>query len=483
MGSNKRDAFFQAIETENLKTLRWSLQHGGMSVTHPHNDENLPPLHVAVKLGKPKSLKALLESVDLTRDQAAVDVPDHTHGDRTALMLAAAGNWMEGCEMLLKSGASLTVKDEKGRTAADYAKLKNRTKIVEFFAEYEKRQTVQVSDETELDAETRKLNKLQLEAEQRGISVDKLKQEKEQRAVEEKKSRDEKSVKEAEVEKNRKLVASQAAWEEVRRAATDQLYDLSVPDATKYPGSFDEAIYLSIWLKTINIRKLSAGMNALPIKVFQLKSLNELILRDCGIAELPEDLGKELSQLRVLDIENNQVSKLPDSLHELPHLELLNVNHNKLTSLHQVEKCSYLVTLKAGWNQLKTLDLDLSTLPRLEALLVESNQLGELPSEIGELNNLVELNIADNNIEELPSELGNLNPKKFLKIELQGNPIRDKKIFRTLEKGAKPMKELLGYLQKQKSRGGKKGSNKKSKKEETESEEEQEDGSGAGAAQ
>ncbi|UZM97525.1 hypothetical protein OL548_20505 [Lysinibacillus sp. MHQ-1] len=47
---------------------------------------------------------------------------------------------------------------------------------------------------------------------------------------------------------------------------------------------------------------------------------------------MPEKIG-ELALLRVLDLEDNQLQKMPDSLHKCLTLRRLNVRHNKLSTL------------------------------------------------------------------------------------------------------------------------------------------------------
>ncbi|KAA8493727.1 Ras suppressor protein 1 [Porphyridium purpureum] len=456
---DKRAQFFDAIRDEKLQTIRWSLRHGGMTPTNPFSDDDLPPLHVAVQLGKLKSLRTLLEHVDRTRDQATVDVPDATHANRTPLMLAAAGGWEDGCRVLLKSGASLSVKDDKGRTALEYAQIKKRAKIVRLFEEALREP--ESADEAEMDPEVRKQQKLEREAEDRGISVGKLVEEKQAQQQVAESSRVEQDIQEYKQEQLLSQVKNTAAWDEIQRAAAERYHDLSVPEGRH--NELDSTLWLCGWLKTLTISGLGAELGALPRDVFQLSSLTELTLRNCGISSLPEDFGDKMPQLKVLDLEGNALETLPRSLGKLDALEVVNLNRNALRSVAALEGCSSLVTFKVAYNQLEALDLDFAKMPRLQLVGVEGNRLAALPAELGDLQNLQELNIADNQLVELPPELGNLNVKKFQTIELRGNPLRDKKIDRIMDKGAKPMKELLAHLKKQQSSSARKGGGKKKK--------------------
>lgn len=40
---SKAEACFEAIKTENIKTLHWSLRYGGCSATKPYDEECAEP--------------------------------------------------------------------------------------------------------------------------------------------------------------------------------------------------------------------------------------------------------------------------------------------------------------------------------------------------------------------------------------------------------------------------------------------------------
>ena len=74
--------------------------------------------------------------------------------------------------------------------------------------------------------------------------------------------------------------------------------------------------------------------------------------------------------------------------------------------------------------------------------------------------------------------------KKITSLMVEGNPLRDRRLTKILEKGRQPIKELLQYLRKQpKTRqsgaggaGGKKGKKAKGKGREQDSAEDEDDG-------
>lgn len=81
---------------------------------------------------------------------------------------------------------------------------------------------------------------------------------------------------------------------------------------------------------------------------------------------------ERVPRLQRLDLSNNQLRALPDSVYALQTLETLNVQLNRLTMLStDVEKLTQLETLDARHNELKILPVkQLVTLQRLKRLHV-----------------------------------------------------------------------------------------------------------------
>ena len=61
-------------------------------------------------------------------------------------------------------------------------------------------------------------------------------------------------------------------------------------------------------------------------------SLQQLLLYDCGLTELPASLGK-LRALQKLEVSDNRLARLPDSFAELRALKDLGLFHNQMTIL------------------------------------------------------------------------------------------------------------------------------------------------------
>jgi len=116
-----------------------------------------------------------------------------------------------------------------------------------------------------------------------------------------------------------------------------------------------------------------------------LPSVVELNLYNDDIRELPESIGT-LNSLEVLILPNNKITKLPESF-------------RKLTSLKKVD---------LSWNDVTNVPEWISSLSSLEELNLRGNQLESLPDTISSLPSLKILTITQNkNIIQIPKDLQN----------------------------------------------------------------------------
>jgi Leucine-rich repeat (LRR) protein len=63
------------------------------------------------------------------------------------------------------------------------------------------------------------------------------------------------------------------------------------------------------------------------------ESLVELRLDECGINELPEGFGRSMTQVKLIDLHCNSLSRLPNSFCAMKNLETLTISLNYLTIL------------------------------------------------------------------------------------------------------------------------------------------------------
>ena len=104
-----------------------------------------------------------------------------------------------------------------------------------------------------------------------------------------------------------------------------------------------------------------------------------------GITQLNPEIGN-LTELRVLTINDGQILTLP--------VEIFN--------------CTKLTRLEIKNSNLKFIPLGLSKLTGLTELDLRNNELEQLPLDIGKLKSIVKIQLWGNNLIGLPSDIGNL---------------------------------------------------------------------------
>ena len=174
-----------------------------------------------------------------------------------------------------------------------------------------------------------------------------------------------------------------------------------------------------------NIRELKLSNNNLtrvPAELSLLietghSALNFLDMLNNRIAALPDSIGR-LSTLQGLYVENNHLTELPASIGQLSELTALFVNSNRLTSLPgSIGQLSRMATLDLHSNRITALPDSIGQLSkRLASLLLQSNQLTALPDSIGQIAGLGVLNLASNRLSSVPDSIAKLGRLRFLDI-------------------------------------------------------------------
>jgi len=157
-------------------------------------------------------------------------------------------------------------------------------------------------------------------------------------------------------------------------------------------------------------------LNALADSIGGLSNLQELTLYGNQLEKLPNSIG-ELSNLKRLLLYRNQLKELPNSIGGLSNLQALLLFSNQLKELpNSIGDLNNLRELDLGYNQLKELPNSIGGLSNLQELYLSENQLKELPNSIGGLSNLQQLYLSKNQLEELPNSIGGLSNLRELDL-------------------------------------------------------------------
>jgi len=209
-------------------------------------------------------------------------------------------------------------------------------------------------------------------------------------------------------------------------------------------------------------------LNMLNLDNRRIGDLKELYLDHNCINNVPANVFRELKNLTILDLSNNQLSSIPSEVSELKELKVFNVSHNNLTNLpNEIGQLVKLTHLDIGFNFIETINTEaLSNLANLRILMMQRNYFNRLPTslfaklpllesfsisgspcfhplkqrvyeaiatrvtkvdfsdsgvtclpiEIGSIANLVDLDLSNNRIKDLPPQIGKLSNLTSLNI-------------------------------------------------------------------
>lgn len=129
---------------------------------------------------------------------------------------------------------------------------------------------------------------------------------------------------------------------------------------------------------------------------------------DKCLTEIPWGIRDAISLYERMDASFNAIQDLPVEIPlRLPHLNFLDLSHNRLTSLPEsFGLLFHLKTLLLKHNHLSKLPNSFTHLVKLEKVDLSNNGLRELPEAMGEMESLSKLNVAYNKLKTLPPSLG-----------------------------------------------------------------------------
>ncbi len=149
------------------------------------------------------------------------------------------------------------------------------------------------------------------------------------------------------------------------------------------------------------LKKLKLGLNNLkcvPKWLKNLSSLNKLSLGGNKSLSNIEEWFDYLPPISKLNLYNNDIKLLPESIGSLDSLEILIMPNNHISSLPESFKnLTSLKKLDLSWNDISNLPEWIDSLTSLEELNLRGNKLSKLPESLSSLHSLKMLNITLNN--------------------------------------------------------------------------------------
>ena len=127
-----------------------------------------------------------------------------------------------------------------------------------------------------------------------------------------------------------------------------------------------------------------------------------------NIMKFEKKFFSHFRSLIIVDLSNNNLSKIPGGLFKLKYIKELNLEKNHINYIqHQLSNLTNLEKLNLAYNEITLLPNSLFKLQKLQIILINYNKIKLIPIEIGLMKNLQRLNIFNNLINELPTTLSN----------------------------------------------------------------------------
>lgn len=136
----------------------------------------------------------------------------------------------------------------------------------------------------------------------------------------------------------------------------------------------------------------------------------------CGLKQFPKEIISLANSLEVLDLSDNQLTELPDSISQLKRLKIIFFERNHFVAFPKILKELPLLSM-IGFksNQIQTVPENAFP-PMLKWLILTNNKIKKIPKSIGDCILLQKCTIAGNLIEELPSVMANCVNLELLRI-------------------------------------------------------------------
>lgn len=157
------------------------------------------------------------------------------------------------------------------------------------------------------------------------------------------------------------------------------------------------------------------GLTNFPAALCNLTKLRTLNINETNISVLPNEIDY-LSELRTFNAQKTPLKALPPEIGNLTNLEDFDMSQSSLEHLPNISKLTKLIRLRMGDTRLTHLPDCFATLQDLEEVNLERSPIETLPDSLGKVKNLRYLNLAGcSSLTSLPATLWDL-PKLQISI-------------------------------------------------------------------
>lgn len=186
-------------------------------------------------------------------------------------------------------------------------------------------------------------------------------------------------------------------------------------------------LILDQWIEEASEAELNSRLLAKGIVEDFLSNPCETTVSFCNLqlSTLPNiwEYSEFTKRLKKLNLSENKLSTIPDSIGKLKALTTLHLYDNHLQEIPQsLTNLNNLTWLNVGKNEITTIPGYITNLKKIQILSLSGNKIKEIPEFIQKLNKLKEIHLNYNEIEEIPEFIGNIT--SLTQILLSNNQIK-----------------------------------------------------------
>ena len=219
------------------------------------------------------------------------------------------------------------------------------------------------------------------------------------------------------------LVLTYVSFDRSHAQQSDEVnFQVGSNASIKDPNIYDSIFYsledaLKAPLRVSELSLEGKELKKFPAVVLTFKNISTLNISYNRIDSIPVNLFDKCRKLRVIHYAGNELNEIPPTLFH-PLLKVLNVSENNLTRIPDgVRRCKQLEELDLHANQLTNYPSSSFVLMSLQSLILSGNPLTTLSPWIMNQPRLKILFIDNTKIETLPEELCKVSTLRFLNIE------------------------------------------------------------------
>lgn len=167
---------------------------------------------------------------------------------------------------------------------------------------------------------------------------------------------------------------------------------------------------------------LNLSCNDLSLLPKSMESLSRLRYLDLGwnnFIKIPSFLENfNSSKYLRLDLDHNEIEKIPKWIRKLRNIKYLNLKNNKIRKIpNSIGLLKSLEVLDLRENEIEIIPNSIGLLSSLKELLLSGNRIRKIPKTLSLLKSLEVLDLGSNYIEKVPKELKKLNSLRSLNLK------------------------------------------------------------------